>query len=399
MKILFIAQGEGRGHLTQALTLEKMLRAEGHEVVEILVGRSKSREIPQFFLNKTLAPVHTFKSPNFQPSKTNQRIGLGRSVAYNILRAPQYMASILFLRSRIKESGADMVVNFYEVLCGITYALFRPDVPEVCVGHQYLFLHPDFHFPDEHKMSQQLMLAFTRATCWGAKRKLALSIRPYANDDRQQITVVPPLLRKEIHQALRHRGDFITGYILNAGFSDYIIKWHKAHPTVNLHFFWDKKGAEKVTKIDDTLSFHQINDTLFILYLANCKAYATTGGFESVCEALYLGKPTLMVPAHVEQECNAYDAEREGVGIVDDSFSLDRLLDFSHQYMEDVEFRMWQHQAACKVIAALEAVYAEAHTSLTLSVLHSQDKDYFAKLPIWGTMWRHRNLDTSLPAV
>ena len=31
MKILFIIQGEGRGHLTQALSLRQKLMAEGHE--------------------------------------------------------------------------------------------------------------------------------------------------------------------------------------------------------------------------------------------------------------------------------------------------------------------------------------------------------------------------------
>ena len=34
MKFLFIVQGEGRGHLTQAITLEEILRRNGHEVVE-----------------------------------------------------------------------------------------------------------------------------------------------------------------------------------------------------------------------------------------------------------------------------------------------------------------------------------------------------------------------------
>lgn len=33
MKFLFIVQGEGRGHLTQAITLEEILRRNGHEVV------------------------------------------------------------------------------------------------------------------------------------------------------------------------------------------------------------------------------------------------------------------------------------------------------------------------------------------------------------------------------
>lgn len=237
MKILFIAQGEGRGHLTQALTLEKMLRDQGHEVVEILVGKSKSREIPQFFLNRTKAPVFQFKSPNFLPSKENKRVGLARSIAYNLLKVHQYIASIHFIYQHIQRSGADLVVNFYEILGGLTYAICRPKIPEVCIGHQYLFLHPDFHFPDFHKKSQELMIAFTRLTCLGATRKLALSIRQYSNVDEKGLTVVPPLLRNEVKNASRHHGDTITGYILNAGFSDYVIKWHRQHPSVKLCFF------------------------------------------------------------------------------------------------------------------------------------------------------------------
>ena len=33
MKFLFIVQGEGRGHLTQAITLEEILRRNGHEEI------------------------------------------------------------------------------------------------------------------------------------------------------------------------------------------------------------------------------------------------------------------------------------------------------------------------------------------------------------------------------
>ena len=43
MKILFIIQGEGRGHLTQALSLRQKLMAEGHEIVGVLVGKSPAR--------------------------------------------------------------------------------------------------------------------------------------------------------------------------------------------------------------------------------------------------------------------------------------------------------------------------------------------------------------------
>ena len=43
MKILFIIQGEGRGHLTQALSLRQKLTDEGHQIVGVLVGKSPAR--------------------------------------------------------------------------------------------------------------------------------------------------------------------------------------------------------------------------------------------------------------------------------------------------------------------------------------------------------------------
>ena len=55
MKILFIVQGEGRGHLTQAISMEKLLRSNGHEVVEVLVGKSESRRLPGFFIRNIQA--------------------------------------------------------------------------------------------------------------------------------------------------------------------------------------------------------------------------------------------------------------------------------------------------------------------------------------------------------
>ena len=40
MKVLFVVQGEVRGHLTQAIAMEDLLRRNGHEVVEVLVGKA-----------------------------------------------------------------------------------------------------------------------------------------------------------------------------------------------------------------------------------------------------------------------------------------------------------------------------------------------------------------------
>ena len=74
-------------------------------------------------------------------------------------------------------------------------------------------------------------------------------------------------------------------------------------------------------------------------------AYATTAGFESICEALYYRKPALMIPVHIEQEFNAYDAGLSGAGISDKKFELNKLLDFIPHYRPDDHFRDWVHQA------------------------------------------------------
>ena len=52
MKYLFVVQGEGRGHFTQALSLKSMLEKNGHEVVAVLVGCSAKRTLPGFFTKR-----------------------------------------------------------------------------------------------------------------------------------------------------------------------------------------------------------------------------------------------------------------------------------------------------------------------------------------------------------
>lgn len=345
MKMLFIIQGEGRGHLTQALSLRQKLADEGHQVVGVLVGKSPARRIPDFFMEKINAPVYSFESPNFLPTAKNKQVNLLKSIGYNVLRLHKYTASIHYINRMIKETGVDVVVNFYELLTGLTYLFCRPKAMMVCIAHQYLFLHPDFSFPKLNAVSLSLLKFFTRVTAIGATKKLALSFRKMREVPADKMVVVPPLLRKEIVNKTPRKGNYLHGYLLNSGFGEEVKEWHTAHPEVPMHFFWDERGAKETTKIDDTLSFHQLNDIRFVKYMANAKAYATTAGFESVCEAMYLDKPVLMVPTHIEQACNAHDASLSGAGAVAEHFDLDALLHLSETHQPNPVFRHWVQQA------------------------------------------------------
>lgn len=357
MKFLFIVQGEGRGHLTQALALEEMLKHNGHEVVGVMVGKSSSRSLPSFFTEKIDTPIKVFASPNFKATRTNKRFSLLWSILFNLVRLPLYIKSMFTIRRNISSAKPDVVVNFYEALTGLTYATLFPSRPYICIGHQYMFLHPDFRFPPRKSKIQLAALRwYTRLTCLRAKRKLALSFYPMSEVQSRKLVVVPPLLRKEIGMLKPQNGEYINGYLLNSGFASEVKKYHKEQPGQPLRFFWDKRGCEKETRIDDTLTFYQIDDSMFLHSLAGCKAYATTAGFESICEALYLGKPVMMVPAHVEQDCNAFDAVRAGAGIVCKEFDIDRLLMFTKSYYPHKDFIDWASSAEYHIIRHIEKV-------------------------------------------
>ena len=356
MKFLFIVQGEGRGHLTQAITLENVLLRSGHEVVEILVGKSESRRLPGFFTRSVHAPVKQFVSPNFLPTPANKRANITRSILYNIAKTPEYINSMRYINDSIRKTGADMVINFYELLTGLTYFFFRPNVPQVCIGHQYLFLHKDFELPGKNKFGMKMLNMFTRLTALGACEHLALSFRSMNDDNKNRIKVVPPLLRRDVFRQETSDGDYIHGYMVNSGFAECVMRWHKENPQIPLRFFWDRWEEKPVKKIDDTLSFYQLDDVEFLRQMSGCKAYASTAGFESVCEAMYLGKPLMMVPAHIEQECNAFDAMKSSAGIVDNDFDLSKLLDFTETYRPDERFRNWVNSAEYIIVNELESL-------------------------------------------
>lgn len=355
MRFLFIIQGEGRGHMTQAISLRDMLIRHGHEVPEVLVGKSPNREIPKFFFDKIQVPVHTYESPNFQVAQNNKGIKVYQSIFKNVKSLGTYRRSMRFIKQRIEELKPDLVINFYEMLGGLTYMFLRPKAPYLCLGHQHLLLHSKFVFPKGNWMQIWMLNFLTRITAFNAKKQLGLSFVEMPDEPRKKLYVVPPLLRKEVLDITPSDKGYILGYMLNAGYSEEIIAWHKKNPDQEAHFFWDKKDAPEDLEVQSKLFFHRISDVKFLAYMKDCRAYASTSGFESICEAMYLKKPILMVPTagHIEQLCNSVDAVRAGAGIACKSFELDKLIEYIPTYKRDDTFVNWVRSAEDKFIQHL----------------------------------------------
>ncbi len=309
MKFLFIVQGEGRGHLTQALALKEILKSSGHKLVGVMAGQSPQRTIPDYFIEKMNASLIYYDSPNYIRDSKNRSIKAFSSLLSTCWRIGRYIKSIRCMQKTVQKTRPDIIINFFEPLAGIYSLLCRPQSPVICIGHQYLFLHPGFRFPPGRVINKWAAKIVTRITAIGAERLLALSFYPLSGGRDKKIVVMPPLLRDYILKlSVRNYGHYLF-YILNEGYSRDIISLHRKNPDLKSICFWDRPKAPERLEALENLTFYQLNGDCFLEAMATSKAVITTGGFETACEALYLKKPIVVIPVskHYDQVINAYD--------------------------------------------------------------------------------------------
>lgn len=356
MRVLFLIQGEGRGHLTQALSLAQILQTAGHTVIGAMVGVTPERGVPAFFSEKFTAPITPVFSPGLVYNAGTNELQPFKTTVQAIRYARPFWKSLKQVHKHIETERPDVVVNFYEMLGGLTYALLRPSVPMVCIAHQYLAFHPNFQRPKGQWFYEQAFKVNTRLTCFGAQELLALSFDKQADEPRQRLRVVPPLLRQEVTELKPTQGDFLLAYVTQPGLKVELLKAHEKHPKIRMDGFHSGVSVPDQV-IDDTLTYHAIDGKRFLEFMARCKAVVTTAGFESVCEAAYLGKPSLMIPQpnHFEQACNALDGQRAGVGVASDRFDLNQLLAYllKHDTHVNERFRAWHAQGYFLFLASL----------------------------------------------
>jgi uncharacterized protein (TIGR00661 family) len=350
--------------MTQALALQRLLHDAGHSVEHVVVGHPKEDPLPAFFESKMEAPLTRIASPNFVADANRQSVRPWSTLFREVLRMPFFVKELRTIDRLVQRHQPHVIVNFFEPAGGV-YGLWRSSgVPVVSVAHQYMFYHPAYCFPEGSRIPGQAARLFARITDLGAVRRLALSLYPAPDRPNDDLVVLPPLLREDVFTLPLGRTEpFYLIYILNSGYADAVIRWHDAHPDVPLHCFWDRPSAAPTERYDATLTFHQLHDETFLKLMARCKGLVCTAGFESIAEAMYLGKPVQVVPVggHFEQWCNAFDTVRAGAGIRSDGFNIDRLRDFIPAYSHDASaFRRWLHDGRDRFVEEIERVAAPA---------------------------------------
>lgn len=357
MKFLFIIQGEGRGHLTQAIALAQRLEAWGYEVSAALVGSAGGDHVPAFFRHSFPAQIIPFASPALVYHRKTRALSLPQTLKALFRYFGRYSKSLSRIDKCIRELQPDVIINFYDVLGGVHQALFRKKAPMVCIAHQYLMLHKDFIHPEGNRLNRFLVNLNTRITALGADKKLALSF--YTGEPDKNIHLVPPLLRKEVKELDPVPGDYFLAYVTQPAMAGEIAAWQRKFPENIIHCFSDMPRGEEVTEVSPNLFFHRIDGTKFLEMMQKCKGVISTAGFESVGEAMLLGKPVLMVPMknHYEQTCNALDGERSGAGLYRTTFAISDFVNFiPHYESRRPAFSEWEAKSADLIFEHLSHV-------------------------------------------
>ena len=337
---MFIVQGEGRGHMTQALAVKELIEKEGHEIVCVLVGNIKRHSVPDFFKNSFKCRVIDMRSPSFV---FDGGVHMGKTFIHNFLTIPRYFLSLKRIRQQIHKVKPDVIINFYEPLFGI-YRMFGGQCKKsFAIAHQFMFLHPNYVANKAKEKKFELWGGKLYTNIVGYKsKKIALSIAP--EEPLNGITIVPPVLREDVFKDPEkvYFGGFILVYSLSRDYGKSFLM--ESPQNIKYEVFTEKFWpSDSDTLKFGNITFNKLDGKKFLDYMKRCDMVVCTAGFETASEASYLGKRIMVIPTenHFEQYFNAWDFQLAGLAKMRYDFKNISLSDVEIDFEAISKFRNW----------------------------------------------------------
>ncbi len=305
MKILYGVTGEGMGHAIRSRVVLEHLVPE-HEVEIVTSGRAVGFLQKHFDGVRGIHGLHMIYEDNrVQPGKT-----LWSNIAQGARGVPGNVATYFDMLSSFEP---ELVISDFE---SWTYLYAKAHgLPVISIDNMQIInrCRHDKALIKGHKAVFRLTRAFVKAKLPGcAHYVIATFFRPSVR--KKRTTLVAPILRREILEAHRERGEHVLVYQTGEGAVTLLSTLKKTGIPCRVY------GARRDLKedaVEDNLLFRPFSEDGFIEDLATSRAVIAGGGFTLMGEAVYLGKPMLAVPleGQFEQVLNARYLEAEGFGM------------------------------------------------------------------------------------
>lgn len=337
MNYLFIVQGEGRGHLSQAIALKEEIESKGNSVKKVWLGTSPQRPVAKYAKEVFGEKLVLFRSPNFLKTRDKKGMSLTLSLLYNLILAPVFIRSIIILSREIRKDDYDVVMNFYDMIGGLAAYFCRTKKKMISISHHFFLTTSNFEFPSGYIFSKFYLRLHNSICALKATEIRALSFIPAIEKEESIVKITPPILRKEILKLKIKDDGFILVYLLNHGLIREIVRLAIKFSDQKFKIYTD--GISKKDVSVENIEICGLHAGDFLKELAKCHGLITTAGFESQCEAAFLGKRVFTLPSknHFEQMCNAIDGERAGVSQPIALFSPNS----KENIIPNVDFKKW----------------------------------------------------------
>ncbi len=304
-RIFYGVTGEGRGHATRAHTLVEALRDQ-HEITLFAPAMAYDMLAPIYAGSEVR--VHRIPGLLFHYDSKG-RIHYGRTGSAALRYIAGLDDQVAKLVATMKAESPDLVITDFEP--SLPRAAHKLGIPYISVDHQHFLkvydlgdlpLHLRLHAAF---MSQWVGFYYRNQVASVVSSFYFPPLKPHCHN----VTQVGVLLKPEVIQAKPSHGDYLVAYLrrfLDPGVEHMLRGCGREVRIYGL-------GAQPPRA---NLSFHEIDPVAFVQDLAGSAALVSTAGNQLLGEALYLGKPALVMPerGNHEQEINAWFLERSGAG-------------------------------------------------------------------------------------
>jgi uncharacterized protein (TIGR00661 family) len=302
VRILYGVFGYGRGHATRALSVLPHLR-ERHEVLLLAGGDAYDALAPEH-------PVVRIPTLRYEYGADGQR-SLSRTLGENL----KHVADVVFggpeyreVARSAREFRPDVALCDAEPWSHAVAARLR--IPRISFDHFGVLAYSRPPIP-WHDRLRSLRDVLAYRSLMGRPDRIIVSSFYDAGGRDARVRFVGPILRAEVLARRPTRGEHLLVY-LNRGAWQLTASVERALRALGLPvvvYGTDRRGD------DGQLTFRAPSNGPFLDDLAGCRAVFSTAGNQLVGEALWFGKPMLVMPENtVEQRLNAAAVEALGIG-------------------------------------------------------------------------------------
>jgi uncharacterized protein (TIGR00661 family) len=351
MRILYGVHGYGRGHATRTLALLPHL-ARKHQLLVLAGGDAYSAIWPDYPVTRipTLGFAygrHTGKRSNWQTFRRNISAALDL-----LLHGPVFD----MVRDAVRDFAPDVVISDAEAWTHRVAGALR--IPRISIDHIGImaYCRPEIEW---HDRVEACLDTCCYRMLMGEPDRIIVSSFYDASPRRPGVCVVATLPRQTVREITPTRGEHLLAYF-NRGEQQLKPAMLRVLEDVGcpVHVYGTARQGRQ-----GRLSFLPPSNLPFLEDLAACRAVVSTAGNQLMGEAIWLGKPVLVMPERcVEQRLNAAAVERLGIGmrVTRREFTAERLRAFLARQDEYVG-KMQPHvrDGEREALAAVERFLAE----------------------------------------